>query len=104
MPRPPKDNPVLAAERNSLIILALLSLVVGTVSGLVCALFRLTLQQADWLRGAFMGWAHREGFAGLLLVVAVLAADTALAARLVRRFSPDAAGSGIPQVEEALKK
>ena len=68
----------------------------------MCALFRLTLTQADWLRGAFVAWAHGEGVAGLLLVVVALAAAAALAAWLVRRFSPDAAGSGIPQVEETL--
>jgi CIC family chloride channel protein len=91
-----------ASERRSLIILAALSLVVGVTSGLVCAVFRLTLQQADLFRGAFIAWAHREGLAGFLLVVVTLATAAALAAWLVRRFSPDAAGSGIPQVEEAL--
>ena len=92
-----------AGEGKGLIILAALSLVVGVTSGFVCALFRLTLQQADLLRGAFIAWAQREGFAGLLLVVVTLAVTAALAAWLVRRFSPDAAGSGIPQVEEALR-
>ena len=69
------DKPKIESEdRRNLIILAALSLVVGATSGLVCALFRLTLQQADWLRGTFIAWAQHEGFAGLLLVIAVLAA------------------------------
>jgi hypothetical protein len=43
-------------NRSGLIILAILSLIVRAASGLVCALFRLTLQQADWLRGTFIDW------------------------------------------------
>ena len=89
-------------ERGDLIVLGALSLAVGAISGLVCAVFRLTLQQADLLRGAFIAWAHRWGVGGFLLVILALAAAAALAAWLVRRFSPDAAGSGIPQVEAAL--
>jgi len=89
-------------DPGGLIILAVLALVVGVASGLVCAAFRLALQEADRLRDALAAWAQRSGFGGLLLLVAILAAAAALAAWLVRRFSPDAAGSGIPQVEEAL--
>jgi CIC family chloride channel protein len=40
---------------------------------------------------------------GLLLLVVLTAGTVALAAWIVRRFSPDAAGSGIPQVEVALE-
>src|SRR4051794_12499580 len=40
---------------------------------------------------------------GFLLVIAACAAATALAAWLVRRFSPHASGSGIPHVEAVLR-
>jgi len=43
-----------------------------------------------------------EALAGFLLIIAIAAVATALAAWLVRRFSPDAAGSGIPVVEAEL--
>ncbi|MDM0109784.1 ClC family H(+)/Cl(-) exchange transporter [Variovorax sp. J22R24] len=89
-------------SRAGTLVLALLSLLVGCVTGLVCAVFRLLLERADALRGDFIGWAHQQGAAGLLLVVASAAAATALAAALVSRFSPNAAGSGIPEVEAAI--
>src|SRR5204863_2157759 len=47
-------------------------------------------------------WAHGWNLAGFLCIVAGCAAAVAIAAWLVRRFSPYAAGSGIPQVEEIL--
>ncbi|MGJ7510534.1 ClC family H(+)/Cl(-) exchange transporter [Variovorax sp. GT1P44] len=89
-------------SRAGTLVLALLSLLVGCVTGLVCAMFRLLLQQADSLRGQFIAFAQREGPLGLLLVVAGAAAATAAAAALVSKISPNAAGSGIPEVEAAI--
>jgi CIC family chloride channel protein len=92
-----------AGERQGgLITLALLSLLVGAASGLVGALFRLVLEQADRLRDGAIAWAHGRAFVGLLLIIGVSAAATGLAAWLVRRHSPEAAGSGIPHVESVL--
>jgi chloride channel protein, CIC family len=79
--------------------LAALSLVVGAVSGLVCAAFRLCLAKADVLREAFIAWAHARPLPGVCLVVAVCAATAGTAAWLVRRHAPFASGSGIPHVE-----
>ena len=47
-------------------------------------------------------WAYGWEAVGFLLVLAACAAATALAAWLVRRFSPHASGSGIPHVEAVL--
>src|SRR5262245_37215410 len=92
-----------SAERQGcLVVLGLLSLLVGAVSGLVGAIFRLALEQADRFRDALLAWAHRQEFAGLLLIIGVSAAATGIAAWLVRRHSPQAAGSGIPHVEAVL--
>jgi CIC family chloride channel protein len=41
--------------------------------------------------------------AGLLLVITASAASTAVAAWLVRRYSPHASGSGIPHVEAVVR-
>jgi CIC family chloride channel protein len=41
---------------GSLLVLALLALVVGAAAGLVGAIFRLTLEQADRLRDALIAW------------------------------------------------
>ena len=49
-----------SADQGSLLALALLSLLVGTASGLVGAAFRLSLDQADRWRGAVIAWAHER--------------------------------------------
>ncbi|HKF62490.1 MAG TPA: H(+)/Cl(-) exchange transporter ClcA [Dongiaceae bacterium] len=87
----------------SLLVLSLLALLVGIASGLIGAIFRLTLDAADRFRGSAIVWAHGGKFAGFLLIVGGCAAAVAAAAWLVRRFSPYASGSGIPQVEAVLK-
>jgi CIC family chloride channel protein len=76
---------------------------VGAATGVVCALFRLCLQEADRLRDLAIGWAHGQAFIGFLLVI-MAGAACALAAWLVRRFAPHATGSGIPHVELVLQK
>jgi chloride channel protein, CIC family len=89
---------------GNLLILALLALIVGAAAGFVGAIFRLTLQQADHLRDALIAWAQGEKLAGFLIVVATCAAAALISAWLVRRFSPQASGSGIPYVEAVLNE
>src|SRR4029450_3876258 len=88
---------------DGLFALALLSLLAGAAAGLIGAVFRLSLDQADRLRNALITWAQGGEFAGFLLVTAMCAAATAVAAWLVRCFSPQAEGSGIPNVETVLR-
>jgi CIC family chloride channel protein len=90
--------------RENVLFVAILSLLVGAVAGLVGAAFRFTLNWADKLRDALIAWAHGEGIAGFLIVIATFGAACAIAAWLVRRFSPHASGSGIPHVEAVLDK
>ena len=91
-----------ADDESSLLALALLALLSGAGSGLIVAIFRLTLEHADHLRDMLIGRAHHQPLIGFVLVVAGCAGAVALAAWLVRRISPQASGSGIPQVEAAL--
>jgi CIC family chloride channel protein len=91
-------------DSGSLLVLAILSLLVGAVVGLVGAVFRLSLEQADRLRDTSVTWAQGEGALGFLLVTAGCAAAAAVAAYLVRRACPQASGSGIPHVEAVLRK
>jgi hypothetical protein len=91
-------------EPGSLLVLGILSLVAGAVTGLVGAVFRLSLEWADRLRDALITRAHGESVAGFLLVTVTCAAATGVAAWLVRRFCPHASGSGIPHVEAVLKE
>src|SRR5215475_3815061 len=88
--------------QGSLLALALIAFLVGAVSGLVAALFRLALDQADRVRGTLLAWAHGEALVGCVLVIAGCAAATAVAAWLVRYFAPQAEGSGIPHVEAVV--
>src|SRR5262245_65539913 len=89
---------------GSLVTLAALSLLVGAVAGAIGAAFRLSLEQADRLRGAVVAAAHGFGPAGFLFVIVACALATATAAWLVRQFSPHASGSGIPHVEAVLDR
>src|SRR6516162_3547247 len=81
-----------ADDRTGLLALALLSLAAGAVTGLVGAVFRLSLDRADHFRDLLVGWAHQWGIAGLVLVTAACAIATVVAAWMVRRFSPYASG------------
>src|SRR5262245_63005459 len=81
-----------ADDRSGLLQLAILSLAAGAVTGLVVALYRLCLDRADQLRHVFIDWAHQWGVAGLVPVCAACAFATAVAAWMVRRWSPHASG------------
>ena len=92
-----------AGHEGGLFVLAVLSLFAGALSGLLGAVFRLSLDQADRLRNALISWAHGEPLIGFLLVVVTCAVASGVAAWLVRRFSPQAEGSGIPNVESVAR-
>jgi len=111
MDQPTANAPATAAASNpqlegddggGLVVLGVLSLIAGAAAGLIGAIFRLTLERADVLRDQFIRWAHLRGPLGPVLIIAACAAATAFAAWLVRRISPIATGSGIPQVEAEL--
>jgi CIC family chloride channel protein len=96
----------LAAEttgRGRLVAVATLSLFGGAAAGLLTAVFRLALHRADRFRESALAWAHGKSLAGFVAIIVISAAATGLAAWLVRRFSPQAAGSGIPHVEAQVK-
>jgi CIC family chloride channel protein len=92
------------AERpGSLLALALLAPVAGAIAGLLGVLFRLALERGDRFRNSLVFWAHGHRAPGFLIVTLACAAAAALAAWLVRRFSPSASGSGIPHVENVVE-
>jgi CIC family chloride channel protein len=105
---PPIESDQTAEDRTAatagMASLAMLSLVVGSASGMLGALFRRSLEAADHQRGRIAEWAQQHDWLGLLALAALGAAATALAAWLVRHFSPAASGSGIPHVEAVLNK
>jgi chloride channel protein, CIC family len=87
---------LLADAEGSLLILSMLALVVGAISGVTGALFRVLLEEADQMRDLLIVWAHGQRALGLLFVLVACTLAVALAAWLVHRFSPQASGSGIP--------
>jgi len=90
------------SEQGSLIVIALLAPLVGAVSGFVGAIFRLALEQADRLRNGLIDIASDQPW-GILYIIGGCAAAAGVAAWLVRQFSPEASGSGIPHVEAVLE-
>ena len=93
-----------AKRSGNLVAPAVLAPVAGATVGLVGAIFRLSLEQADRFRDGLIASAHNHGFDGFLLVTGSCAAAVAFAAWLVRRFAPYASGSGIPHVEAAVNE
>lgn len=90
--------------RRRLVRVALLAPIVGAGAGFIDAIFRLALDAANDARNALIAWGHAAHVLGFLLVVTVTALTAAFGAWLVRRFSPHASGSGIPQVEAVLHR
>lgn len=77
--------------------------VVGAGTGFLAGMFRLVLEAGanarELLLAALNGW----GFAGLAVFAACGMLATSIAAWIVVRFAPTAAGSGIPRVQSVLE-
>jgi CIC family chloride channel protein len=91
-------------ERGGTLSLGLLSIAVGAWTGVLVGIFRLALAGADRLRGTLLATFHGWSGIGLASSLCAGAAAAALATWLARRFSPYAEGSGIPEVEVALRR
>jgi len=78
------------------------SLLVGLFAGLVAVAFRAVLAEADRVRDGFIVYAHGHALWAIPLALALGATGGAAAVYLVRRFAPEAAGSGIPHVKAVL--
>ncbi|WIM85825.1 ClC family H(+)/Cl(-) exchange transporter [Candidatus Mycobacterium wuenschmannii] len=92
----PVDSEGEGAE--SLIGFVIAAALVGVLTGLSAATFKLLLHRGARLRADLAHWAHGSGW-GLAVVVLVCMAAAAIAAALVHRIEPHAEGSGIPRVE-----
>ena len=90
-------------DRSRLLALAASGLVVGALAGLVGSAFNFALVAAERFRGSLLEWAHHYPGMGWLAPV-LLAAGAAFVARwLVRRYAPEASGSGVQRVEAIIR-
>jgi CIC family chloride channel protein len=96
----PTAHPVDARGEGaeSLVGFVVAAALVGVLTGISAASFRLLLEDAARWRSALAGWAHNYWW-GLIVIVLVSASALTVAAALVRRVEPHAEGSGIPRVE-----
>lgn len=90
------------SPRSDLIMLGVMAPLAGLGAGLVGALFRLALEQANRFRDALIARMDVWGVGGFVLFVALAAGAAAIAAWLVRCIAPSASGSGIPRVMAVL--
>ena len=78
------------------------SLLVGLFAGLVAVAFRGALAEADRIRDWLLVYVHAHPFWAFPLPLVLAAVGAGAAVYLVRRFAPEAAGSGIPHVKAVL--
>lgn len=95
---PPEDD----GQFRGLIVLCVLAIVGGALTGLVGGLFRAALTAANHLRLMVEDWARAEP--NLRWVVPVLLSAVAVGlARLAVRWVPQASGSGVQRVEATMR-
>ncbi|NTV04163.1 hypothetical protein HGA89_04505, partial [bacterium] len=74
----------------------------GLLAGLVSVAFLGLHTAGDTLRASMLSWAHQLPWLGWLAPVMLGIGGTLIAAVLVRRYAPEASGSGIPDLEAVL--
>ena len=80
------------------------ALLVGVVVGALAVAFRGALAAGDAARDHLLTFAHQFPLFGWLLPVVACSAAAAVSVVLVRRFAPEASGSGIPHLEAVLRR
>lgn len=77
---------------------------VGLGAGLVALAFRAALTEADLFRNSLLTWAHSVPKIGWIFPILFTLAGAVISVFLVRRFAPEASGSGIPHLEAVLHR
>lgn len=77
---------------------------VGLCAGLVASFFRIALAGADTFRNGLIEWSHQYPFWGWVFPMFFGMVGASLSVILVRRFAPEASGSGIPHLEAVLHR
>jgi len=90
-------------DRSGLLKLALAGLAVGALAGLFGCAFHVAVDYAVAARSATVTWALATPPLGWLAPVALTATAAFFARWLVRRFAPEASGSGVQHVEAVVQ-
>jgi chloride channel protein, CIC family len=77
---------------------------VGLGAGLVAALFRATLTAADSLRNSLITWSQHYPLYGWIFPILFSTIGAVLSVMLVRRYAPEASGSGIPNIKGVMHR
>src|SRR5689334_11877118 len=80
------------------------SALVGLCAGLIAIIFRTLLVWADTLRNGLVVWSQQYERWGWLFPVLFGATCAALSVFVVRRYAPEASGSGIPHLKATLHR
>ena len=91
------------ATGRDLARLALVAVISGMLAGAAGATFRICLLQATSIRTNLLSWAHQWPLLGWVVPVVASAVLVTIAAWLVQRFAPVAAGSGVQHVEAVMR-
>ena len=75
------------------------AIAVGLVAGLIAVAFRWALRSAELGRGELTALAHGWGAPGIVVPLGLAIGGAVLSVVLVRRWAPEAAGSGIPHLK-----
>ena len=101
--RHPTPRDLTEEDHTRLLALAAAGLAVGALAGLVGTAFHLALDGAERFRASMLDWAHGSPALGWLAPILLAAAAAFVARWLVRRYAPEASGSGVQHVEEIIR-
>jgi CIC family chloride channel protein len=79
------------------------AMIVGLLAGGVAVAFHLCLDLGEDFRNRLIEQAHQRGGQGMAVVAGFSTISLIVAAFLVKRFAPEAGGSGIPHVKAVLQ-
>jgi CIC family chloride channel protein len=77
---------------------------VGLCAGLIALAFRIALAEADAFRSRLIAASHQHPSWQWIVPVLFTLTGSVLSVVLVRRFAPEASGSGIPHLEAVLQR
>lgn len=80
------------------------ALIVGLATGTIAIAFRVCLDQGEKLRDFLLGWTTTRGMLGFAALCTFTMGLVGAALWLIRRFCPEASGSGIPHLRIVLQE